>query len=88
MDEQDALFTSPAKHEPWNKGTRTGLNRSVIDTPNMRPYTHDVKRESLGGACVVSLSEGKLCRKGLHRWQPAVNLQRLGVAGTEFGSCC
>src|SRR5437868_3487865 len=31
MDEQDTLFTSPAKHEPWNKGKFTGAK------PPLRP---------------------------------------------------
>lgn len=31
MDDQDTLFTSPAKHEPWNKGKFTGAK------PPLRP---------------------------------------------------
>ena len=31
MDDQDALFTSPAKREPWNKGKFTGAK------PPLRP---------------------------------------------------
>jgi len=73
MDNQDTLFTSPAKREPWNKGKLTGAK------PPLRPKHVWSIRSKLQAACdIVALKVEDVAPNGYAADRATVRQRKTG----------